>query len=57
MAGVGIGSKRADVESAIVAPVEETSLGREFASGGLSGLYDAKDVVTDLWAGSVCLAR
>lgn len=57
MAGVGIGSKRADVEAAIVAPVEETSLGREFTSGGLSGLYDAKDVVTDLWAGSVCLAR
>ncbi len=57
MAGVGIGSKRADVESVIVAPVEETSLGREFTSGGMSGLYDAKDVVSDLWAGSVCLAR
>ncbi|MDJ0277974.1 hypothetical protein QLH51_14325 [Sphingomonas sp. 2R-10] len=57
MAGVGIGSKRAAVESAIVAPVEETSLGREFASGGLSGLYDAKDNVTALWAGSTCIAR
>ncbi|KQM98811.1 hypothetical protein ASE78_06185 [Sphingomonas sp. Leaf25] len=57
MAGVGIGSKRADVEAVIDAPVEDTSLGREFSSGGLSGLYDAKDSVTELWAGSVCLAR
>ncbi len=57
MAGVGIGAKRAAVESAIEAPVAETSLGREFASGGLSGLYDAKDVVTGLWAGSTCIAR
>ena len=57
MAGVGIGSKRAAVESAIVAPVEDTSLGREFTSGGLSGVYDAKDNVTALWAGSTCIAR
>ncbi|WP_294327704.1 hypothetical protein [uncultured Sphingomonas sp.] len=57
MGGVGIGSKRADVESVIDAPVEETSLGREFSSGGLSGLYDAKDNVSALWAGSTCIAR
>ncbi len=57
MAGVGIGSKKADVDGVIDAPVEETSLGREFTSGGLSGLYDAKDVVTALWAGSTCIAR
>jgi hypothetical protein len=57
MAGVGIGSRRADVESVIEAPVEDTSLGREFTSGGLSGLYDAKDVVRALWAGSTCIVR
>jgi len=57
MAGVGIGSKQAEVESVIDAPVGETSLGREFSSGGLSGLYDAKGVVTDLWAGRACIAR
>lgn len=57
MAGVGIGSKKADVDGVIDAPVEETSLGREFTSGGLSGLYDAQDRVTALWAGSTCIAR
>jgi hypothetical protein len=57
MGGVGIGSKRADVDAVIAAPVEETSLGREFGSSGLSGLYDAKDNVTALWAGSSCIAR
>ncbi len=57
MAGVGIGSTRREVDSAIVAPVSDTSLGREFTSGGLSGIYDAKGVVTDLWAGRACIAR
>ena len=57
MSGVGIGAKRATVESSIDAPVEETSLGREFTSNGLSGIYDAKDNVTALWAGSTCIAR
>lgn len=57
MGGVGIGSKRAAVEGVIDAPVEETSLGQEFTSGGLSGLYDANDSVSALWAGSTCIAR
>ncbi len=57
MGGVGIGTTQAEVESVIVAPVADTSLGREFESGGLSGLYDAKGVVTALWAGSTCVAR
>ncbi len=57
MGGVGIGSKRAAVDAVIDAPVEDTSLGREFASGGLSGLYDARDNVSALWAGSTCIAR
>ncbi len=57
MAGVGIGATRADVDAVIDAPVENTSLGREFTSGGLSGLYDAKDRVSALWAGSTCIAR
>lgn len=57
MSGIGIGAKRAVVDDTIVAPVEQTSLGREFSSGGLSGLYDAKDQVTALWAGSTCIAR
>lgn len=57
MSGVGIGAKRATVDATIDAPVEETSLGREFGSGGLSGTYDAKDNVAALWAGSTCIAR
>lgn len=57
MAGVGIGSKRAEVEAVIEAPVEDTSLGRAFTSGGLSGVYDARDNVSALWAGSACIAR
>lgn len=57
MSGVGIGAKRATVDSSIDAPVEETSIGREFSSGGLSGTYDAKDNVSALWAGSTCIAR
>lgn len=57
MAGVGIGSTQADVDAVIVAPVTETSLGREFNSEGLSGVFGTNGRVTDLWAGSACIAR
>lgn len=57
MSGVGIGAKRAIVDSTIEAPVEETSLGREFSNGDMSGVYDARDNVTALWAGRTCIAR
>lgn len=57
MAGVGIGSTRAQVDDVIVAPVESTSLGDEFTSGGMSGVYDESGTVRSLWAGTTCIAR
>lgn len=60
MAGLGIGSRRGDVESAYAIDVSNTSLGTEFTAGGIAGLFadgtpDAP--VTALWAGIVCIFR
>ena len=57
--GVGLGTQR-DRITARELEVSETSLGEEFSSGGISGLFasgapDAK--VTALWAGATCLFR
>lgn len=57
MAGVGIGSTRAEVDDVIVAPVEATSLGDEFTAGEMSGVYGASGTVQSLWAGTTCIAR
>jgi hypothetical protein len=59
-AGVGIGTSRSQLESANAITVEDTSLGIEFRSGGMSGLLSARDPsgeVTNLWAGTTCIAR
>jgi hypothetical protein len=58
--GVGIGSRRADIATLPGFEVEESTLGTEFRSGGLSGILasnapDAK--VTHLWGGATCVFR
>lgn len=60
--GATIGSTRQELEAAIGAPVtvEESTLGNEFVSGGISGLLDADTPdarVTALWAGIDCAMR
>jgi hypothetical protein len=58
--GIGIGSSRADLVTLPGFEVEESTLGTEFRSGGLSGILaskapDAK--VTHLWGGATCVFR
>jgi hypothetical protein len=60
MSGIGIGSTRAELEAAYTADIRRTTLGTEFAAGGLQGVLaspaaDAR--VTALWAGTSCVAR
>ena len=60
MAGIGIGSSRAELESAYVIDVYESSLGVEFNAGALAGLMDgegAGSLISHLWAGNTCIAR
>jgi len=58
--GVGVGSTREDLESVYVADVGATSLGVEFNAGGLAGLLESTEPearITNLWAGTACVAR
>lgn len=60
MSGVGIGTTRGAMERSIKVDVEDSSLGVEFRSGGMSGLLSASGEtgrVTQLWAGTTCLFR
>lgn len=61
MAGIGIGSTRAEMESAYVIAVSKTSLGYEFStSSGLFGIFDGneKDAkISSLWSGVSCNFR
>ncbi len=61
MNGIGIGSTRAELEkSGSEVQVEDSSIGHEFRIGELSGLLSAPGPggkVTNLWAGSTCIAR
>jgi hypothetical protein len=60
MAGVGLGSTRSELEAAYTADVFESSLGVEFSTGQLSGLLTSMEpdgVITNLWAGLVCIFR
>ena len=60
MAGVGVGSPRADLESAYAAEVQETTLVTEFVAGGLGGILSGPGpdaTVTTLWAGTPCAFR
>ncbi|MBO9622629.1 MAG: hypothetical protein J7500_07945 [Sphingomonas sp.] len=59
-AGIGLGSTRKQLESAMAIEVEESSLGHEFHSGMLSGLLDSlapTGKITALWAGNTCIFR
>ena len=61
MAGIGIGSTRAEMESAYVIEVSKTTLGHEFStSSGLYGIFDGsgKDArISSLWSGLSCNFR
>lgn len=60
MAGIGVGSTRAEMDNVIVAAVSESTLGTEFAAGDLYGLLtgpEPDDTVTHLWAGVSCNFR
>lgn len=60
MTGLGLGSTRAEMESAYDAVVEESTLGTEFAAGDLYGLLSGPDpdaTVESLWAGVSCNFR
>jgi hypothetical protein len=61
MAGIGIGSTRAEMESAYVLSVSKTSLGYEFStSSGLFGIFDGPNKeakITSLWSGLSCNFR
>ena len=56
--GVGLSSELPAIEDTrTVELVEGSTLGREFTSGGISGLLDDGAGVTNLWAGTVCNFR
>ncbi len=60
MSGIGLGSTRTELEAAYAAEVANSSIGMEFSAGGLSGVLASSDAtapVTDLWAGTNCIAR
>ena len=61
MAGISIGSTRAEMESAYVITVSKTSLGHEFStSSGLFGIFDGpgkQAKITNLWSGVSCNFR
>ncbi len=58
--GIGVGSSRSGLTTLPGFEVEESTLGTEFRSGGLSGIFaskapDAK--VVHLWGGATCVFR
>lgn len=59
-AGIGIGSTRKQLESAHAIRIADSTLGIEFSAGDLSGLLSSRDSdgeITNLWAGTTCIAR
>lgn len=59
-AGIGIGSTRKQLESANAIKIEDSTLGIEFSAGDLSGLLSSRESggeITNLWAGTTCIAR
>lgn len=60
MAGIGLGSTRAELDAAYKATITPSSLGTEFAAGGLYGVLDSASAtarITALWAGTSCVFR
>jgi hypothetical protein len=59
-AGIGIGATRKQLESATAVTIEDSTLGIEFSAGDLSGLLSSREPggeITNLWAGTTCIAR
>lgn len=60
MDGVGLGSRRSQIEQGRQISVEETTLGTEFRSGDIGGLLSSDQAdaeITHLWAGLTCHFR
>lgn len=60
MSGIGVGSTRAELERSYAVAIAKTTIGVEFSAGGLQGVLASDAVqarVTDLWAGTNCVAR
>ena len=61
MAGIGIGSTKAEMEKAYVIKVIRSSLGYEFSTtSGLYGIFDGSGKnakITDIWSGTTCVFR
>lgn len=61
MAGIGIGSTRAQMEEAYTTTVTKTSLGYEFSTtSGLYGIFDGAGKnarITNMWSGTSCNFR
>lgn len=60
--GIGIGTTRAELDSAIGTPlvVRATSIGTEFTAGAYYGVFDgrvANSRITNMWTGVNCVAR
>ncbi|NJM96768.1 MAG: hypothetical protein HC800_05865 [Phormidesmis sp. RL_2_1] len=58
--GIGIGSTLSELQEAYDVEVFESSLGTEFASDNLFGLLSSNEpdaVITNLWAGTICIFR
>lgn len=59
-AGIGPGSSRAALSDAYAATFSKTTLGTEFAAGGVFGLLDGPGMtatISDMWAGVSCNFR
>lgn len=59
-ASIGPGSTRAQLEDAYAASFSQTTLGTEFAAGGIFGLLDGAGAgakITNMWAGVSCNFR
>lgn len=61
LAGIGLGSTRAEMENAYVITMMESSLGQEFSTtSGLYGLFDGAGPqarVSAMWSGTSCVFR
>lgn len=60
MSNVGLGSTRADLESAYSATVSRSTIGVEFMAGGLQGVLESEAPtarITDMWSGVSCVMR
>lgn len=58
--GIGVGSRHSELMTLSGFEVEESTLGTEFRSGGLSGILASRAAdskVTHLWGGATCVFR